>query len=216
MAKRLDPPCIYVLAGTNGAGKSSVGGAAFRQGGADYFNPDEATRLIVGANPDITLDQANSAAWNEGRRLLQRAIVERLDFAFETTLGGTTITALLREALSSGSAVRIWYVGLASPELHLARIRARVAQGGHDIPDGKVRERFDRSRLNLISLLPIATEVRVYDNSVDGDPATGAAPAPALILHTRRGAVVSVCDLADVPKWAKPLVAAAMKRRSVS
>ena len=60
----------------------------FRQAGADYFNPDEATARILAANPDISTAEANSAAWHEGKRLLERAIAERLDFAFETTLGG--------------------------------------------------------------------------------------------------------------------------------
>jgi predicted ABC-type ATPase len=44
-------PVIYVLAGVNGAGKSSIGGAAIRENGAEYFNPDEAARRIADANP---------------------------------------------------------------------------------------------------------------------------------------------------------------------
>ena len=106
----------------------------FRQAGADYFNPDEATARILAANPDISNADANSAAWHEGKRLLERAIAERLDFAFETTLGGHTISALLHEALAAGVEVRMWFVGLSSPELHIARVRVRVARGGHDIP----------------------------------------------------------------------------------
>jgi len=74
VAKRGRVPCIYVLAGTNGAGKSSIAGAAIRAQGAEYFNPDEAAALIRAANSGITLPQANSAAWNQGRRLLERAI----------------------------------------------------------------------------------------------------------------------------------------------
>ncbi|TMH52858.1 MAG: hypothetical protein E6H53_20515, partial [Betaproteobacteria bacterium] len=72
---------VYVLAGCNGAGKSSIGGAALRQSGSDFFDPDEAARRIDGANaarkPRLTQAQINGAAWNEGRRLLQRAIDER-------------------------------------------------------------------------------------------------------------------------------------------
>jgi predicted ABC-type ATPase len=162
-----------VLAGTNGAGKSSVAGAMFRQAGADYFNPDEATARILAANPDISTADANSAAWHQGKRLLERAIAERLDFAFETTLGGHTISALLHEALAAGIEVRMWFVGLSSPELHMARVRSRVARGGHDIPEEKIRERYDRSRINLIELMPRLTELRVFDNSFDADPHAG-------------------------------------------
>src|SRR5688572_18354280 len=166
---------IYVLAGTNGAGKSSVAGATLLQRGVEYFNPDEAATQIRSASPGITAEEASSAAWRQGKRLLQRAIAVHLSFAFETTLGGHTMTALLESALRLGVEVRIWYVGLSSPELHIARVRSRVARGGHDVPDTKIRERYDRSRLNLIHLMPKLTELRVYDNSQEADPHAGVA-----------------------------------------
>jgi predicted ABC-type ATPase len=204
-------PCIYVLAGTNGAGKSSIGGAMLLASGAEYFNPDEAARRFLSVHPGMTQQEANSAAWQQGKRLLERAISERLDFAFETTLGGRTITALLHRALSEKIEVRIWYVGLANPELHIARVRSRVAAGGHDIPEATIRKRFNQSRLNLVDLLPRLTELRVYDNSVEGDPRSGVAPQPTLLLHLHRGKIVNSCDLAATPGWAKPILAAAVK-----
>jgi predicted ABC-type ATPase len=204
-------PCIYVLAGTNGAGKSSIAGVMFLQAGVDYFNPDQAARAILAGNPRLTQTDANSAAWHQGRRLLERAIAERGTFAFETTLGGNTITALLERALGAGLAVRVWYVGLNGPELHIARVRARVARGGHDIPTEQVRARYDASRLNLIRLLPKLTELRVYDNSAEADPRAGVPPEPLLVLHMLRGRIVRACPLAQTPDWAKPIQAAAMR-----
>jgi predicted ABC-type ATPase len=200
-----------VLAGTNGAGKSSIAGAMLLRQRVEYFNPDEAARRILAANPGTSQTQANSAAWHEGRRLLERAIAERLDFAFETTLGGRTITALLERAASRGFEVRVWYVGLNGPELHIARVRARVAKGGHDIPEPRIRERYDASRLNLIRLLPGLSELWVYDNSREADPDAGVAPEPMLVLHVRRGKLVGPRDLGRTPEWAKAIVAAAMK-----
>jgi len=204
-------PRIYVLAGTNGAGKSSIAGAMLLRQRVEYFNPDEAARRIRAANPGISQTQANGAAWHEGKRLLERAIAERLDFAFETTLGGRTITALLERAVARGFEVRIWYVGLNGPELHIARVRARVVKGGHDIPEPRIRERYDASRLNLIRLLPSLSELWVYDNSKDADPDAGMAPEPRLVLHVRHGAVVGPRDLARTPEWAKAIVAAVIK-----
>ena len=64
---------------------------------------------------------------------------------------------LLEQAIEKGMAVRVWYVGLENVELHSARVRARVAAGGHDIPEAKIRARSDQSRLNLIPLLPELT-----------------------------------------------------------
>jgi predicted ABC-type ATPase len=202
-----------VLAGTNGAGKSSVAGAMFRQSGADYFNPDEATRRILAANPGISNADANSAAWYEGKRLLERAIAKRLDFAFETTLGGHTIPVLLHKAAAAGIDVRIWFVGLASPEMHIARVRARVARGGHAVPDDKIRERYDRSRLNLIELMPALTELKVYDNSIEADPHAGRSPQPILVLHVAERRIVQMIDLPKTPDWARPVVAAAIRLR---
>jgi predicted ABC-type ATPase len=202
-------PEIVVLAGTNGAGKSSVGGEALRQAKSDYYDPDEATRRFVEAGYDLR--EANSLAWSEGKYRLEQAILRRHRFAFETTLGGTTITGLLLKASNVGVPVRMWYVGLTSPDLHIARVRARVARGGHDIPDQTIRERFESSRSNMVCLLPHLAELKVYDNSREADPHEGLMPTPELILHLRQGKIVQVCGLGAVPEWAKPITAAALK-----
>ena len=123
-------PRIYVLAGVNGAGKSSIGGAMIRASGGEYYNPDEAAKALIAANPGLEQAKANAAAWRQGKRLLERAITERLDFAFETTLGGGTMTGILADAAAAGFEVRVFYVGLASPELHLERVSRRVGAGG--------------------------------------------------------------------------------------
>jgi predicted ABC-type ATPase len=200
-----------VLAGTNGAGKSSIGGAMLLAEGVRYFNPAEAAARLRVANPGVSEAEAQSLAWHEGKRLLERAITERLDYAFETTLGGNTISGLLEHALSTGIEVRIWFVGLAGADLHVARVRSRVSRGGHSIPEEKIRERYARSLLNLIRLLPRLTELLVYDNSKEADPHTGAAPKPRLILHLAGGTIVAMCDPAIVPDWAKPVVLAALR-----
>jgi predicted ABC-type ATPase len=203
--------CIYVLAGVNGAGKSTIGGAAFRAFGGDYYNPDEAARKLIASNPALQQTEANSRAWRAGLAMLEQAIAGRLDFAFETTLGASTIPRVLAQAAAQGIEVRIWYAGLATAALHIARVRARVARGGHAIPEQAIRRRFEHSRLNLIQLMPVLTALRVYDNSVEADPAAGKAPTPQLLLHMERGRIMNPRDLPQAPDWAKPVVAAAMK-----
>ena len=206
-----DLPRIYVLAGVNGAGKSSLGGAAFRAAGADYYNPDEAARALMAANPALTQADANSGAWRKGVELLMRAIRERKNFAFETTLGANTIPGLLMEATPQGIELYVWYMGLSSPELHIERVRARVRRGGHDIAVEHIRRRYEYSRLNLINLLPRIRALRVYDNSTDADPATGKIPKPKLVLHMGNGKILNRRNLRSTPDWAKPIVAAALK-----
>jgi predicted ABC-type ATPase len=205
------PSRIHVLAGVNGAGKSSIAGAAIRAFDGEYYNPDEAARMLMAARPGMQQAEANAAAWHQGRRLLERAIAERLDFAFETTLGGNTLPALLARGADQGAEIHVLYIGLASPELHLERVRSRVRAGGHDIPEEHIRRRYEHSRLNLIHLLPRLASLRVYDNSAEADPARGRTPEPVLVLHLEKGKIKNPDDLARSPAWAKPIVAAALK-----
>jgi predicted ABC-type ATPase len=205
------PAQIRVLAGVNGAGKSSIVGATIRDKGGEYYNPDEAARAIMAANPGLGQTEANAAAWEQGRRLLERAIDQGLDFTFETTLGGNTMPALLAEAARRGVEVRILYVGLGSADAHVQRVRQRVRAGGHDIPEADIRRRYRHSLINLVTLLPALTELRVYDNSTTADPAAGQAPRPVLVLHMERGRIVGPSDLTATPPWAKPVVAAALE-----
>lgn len=202
---------IIVLAGVNGAGKSSVAGASLRAAGGDYFNPDETARLYRELHPQATPEQANAWAWQKGRRNLEIAIQRRLVFHFETTLGGNTIPGILLHAARNGTPVRIIYVGLASPDLHIARVRHRVALGGHDIPEAKIRERWENSLRNLILLLPHLSGLRVFDNSSEADPTTGLAPDPLLLLAMRHGKIREMTTPSTAPVWAKPLLATALR-----
>ncbi len=205
------PPRLFVIAGVDGAGKSSIAGAAIRESGSEYFNPDEAAGAVLGANPNLTQKEANSAAWHTGVRLLRRATAERFDYTFETTLGGNTIPRLLAEAASHGSQIHLWYVGLSTVQLHIERVRSRVRRGGHHIPEQDIRRRFDHSRIHLIDLLPHLTTLRVFDNSTPGDPSLGQLPNLQLVLHMERGKILGPPKLTNTPTWAKSIVAAAIK-----
>ena len=205
------PQRLFVIAGVNGAGKSSIAGAAIRESGSDYFNPDEAARSILQANPTLTQKEANSAAWHAGVRLLKRAMTEHLDYTFETTLGGNTIPHLLAQAASQGIQIHLWYVGLSSVQLHIDRVRARVLRGGHNILEQDILRRYDHSRLNLIELLPHLATLRMYDNSTPGDPALGQLASLQLILHMEQGRILGPPNLTNTPAWAKSIVAATMK-----
>lgn len=206
-----EAPVLFVLAGPNGAGKSSIGGAFYRSIGRDYFNPDEVTRQILLSNNSLDPQQANSLAWQLNVRMLREAITRRTSYAFETTLGGNTITALLRQGIQAGLRLHLWYAGLDSPERHLARVAARVARGGHDIPEAKVRERYRSSLLNLIQLAPLTHRLQVFDNSIE---AIDAMPEPKLVLAVSAGRIdtpATLDALRATPDWAQPVVARAFE-----
>lgn len=202
---------IVVAAGTNGAGKSVIAGeflAARAEG--TYFNLDFVAKAM--ANRDgITLTEANERAWNLGFALLNRSIQRKQNFSFETTLGGNSITQALMRAAALGVEIYIFYVGLDSPDRHIARVTARVTRGGHPIPAEKIRERYPKSLTNLIKLLACASEVRVYDNS---DESADGTPRARLILSMSRQRISrpSIEELIETaPEWARPVVAAAIR-----
>lgn len=203
-------PVLFVLAGVNGAGKSSIGGLQLRRAGMAWFNPDTFARELA-AETGCHQESANAQAWAEGMRRLDDAVANGRTFAFETTLGGTTVATKIRAATRTHD-VLIWFCGLASPEQHLARVRLRVAHGGNDIPEAKIRERYPLALANLIALMPYVAEVKVYDNSADVPPGD-VIPDPTLVLHLVGGAVTWPREpegLRGTPDWAKPLVEAAL------
>ena len=207
-------PVLHVLAGVNGAGKSSIGGHLLERRGLTWFDADTFARELRRAS-GCDQETANAHAWNEGLRRLDEAIAGRYSHAFETTLGGRTVAARLAAAARTHE-VAIWFCGLASPDLHVARVRARVAAGGHDIPEARIRERHPRALQNLIALMPVPARLQVYDNSAEvaeGRPI----PDPVLVLEMREGRLVwpardDVEALGRTPQWAKPLLEAALMR----
>ena len=137
-----------VVAGTNGAEKARSGVFMADRGLA--IRPGQFA-LAVAAGKAVP--EANELAWRLGYDRLRTAIDRGDDFAFETTLGGKSILGELHRALKLRREVRVVYVGLASLELHIARVRARAARGRHDIPLVKIRERYGRSLANLVTLI---------------------------------------------------------------
>lgn len=203
-----DRPTLTVLAGTNGAGKSSLAGAVLEARAAAFFNPDREAQSLRRHQPELSATEANAIAWSIGRDRLTAALRQRQSFNFETTLGGNTIRRLLQQAHGAGLRLRIWYCGLDSVERHLQRVRARVGRGGHDIPEAKIRERFDASRENLCRLMPSIDELLLFDNSIEADPYQQQAPAPRRLLHLRDGVLLSLDPV--MPEWAKPIAAAVL------
>ena len=197
---------ITVIAGVNGAGKSSIAGAWIRDAGGEYFNADEVARQLLSQDPKLSQYAANGQAWQMGFDYLFNAIKRDSDYTFETTLGGNTITQSLLGAIEKGVHIRIIYVGLSSAELHIERVQYRVSQGGHDIPEEKIRERFSRSIHNMMTLLPGCVEVQVFDNSL---PILNGKPGIKKLLSLKAGKVSIVTQV--LPAWAKPLATVALK-----
>lgn len=197
---------ITVIAGVNGAGKSSVVGSKFRSLGIEYHNPDEKAQALLLQHPSLKLNEANGQAWRYGFDKLSQAVSDDLDYIFETTLGGNSVPEKLHEAADANQKINIIFCGLNSPELHLQRVKARVKRGGHDIPEEKIRQRWVRSIYNMTQLIPVCENVKVYDNSrplVDGKPSP-------ILLFSMQGGAFKLPPTEAIPDWAKPLATAAI------
>ncbi|HSW13980.1 MAG TPA: hypothetical protein VLI06_14135 [Solimonas sp.] len=204
---------ILVAAGTNGAGKSSIVQRFVEAQGGAYFNPDQETRKLV--SKGVAADEANGMAWKINYDMLRAAIDDDRDHAFETTLGGNSIAYEMMRTLATERRLTILFVGLTSVELHMQRVAERVARGGHDIPEDKIRARYTRSRENLLSFIGTQAQIRVWDNS---EQSAEGRPKPKLMfsIADRQLDLPQDYDPARVPEWVKPLLARAFKFSTIA
>ena len=157
---------ILILAGPNGAGKSTF---------AKEFLPNEA-ECPVFINADLIAAGLSPflpdlAAIKAGRLMLEEMEehTERgRSFAFETTLAGRGYVRMIRKWRQLGYGVKLFFLSLASPDEAIARVAARVAQGGHNVPETVVRRRFDAGLNNFKTIYRHEVNYwRWYDNSGD-------------------------------------------------
>lgn len=150
---------------------------------------------------------ANQQAWAIGYAALCRVVETDGNYAFETTLGGHSIPLQLMRALAFGRQLVILYAGLSSVDLHLRRIRERVARGGHAIRPEKGRQRYDDSCRNLLWFIGTGATIRVWDNS---EQATDGGPHGAREILRTDGRTATFglrSDIRKVPPWTWPLFA---------
>ena len=159
------PRCI-VIAGPNGAGKTTFAREYLpKDAGVIHFV--NADLLAAGLSP-LRPESAVLAAGRWFLMELDRLAKARLDFAFESTLSGLTYLGRLKRWKTAGYRIEIIYLRLATPQLALRRIAARVKQGGHDVPRADVLRRFDRGWKNFVTAYRLQADAwTVYDNSGD-------------------------------------------------
>ena len=186
-----DAPRVVILAGSNGAGKTTAARTvlADKLGVMTFVNADVIATGLSGFDPE-------AVAFEAGRIMLDRLhelADQRVDFAFETTLSSLTYAPWLKSLQANGYHVSLFYIWLTDVDLAIRRVAIRVAQGGHDIPEATIRQRYARSIRHFHKLYgPFVDEWMVYDNS--GNDEYG------LIAASRKGQPPTIYD----PElWAK-------------
>lgn len=133
---------LVIVGGPNGSGKSTFAEEYVHRFGMAYLGADAIAAELAPHDPL----SVRVAAGKQFVRRLSAAIEAGESRVVESTLSGQGLERHIQAARAQGYEVIMVFVTLDSPELCMARIRERVAQGGHFVPDDDVRRRFGRAR----------------------------------------------------------------------
>ncbi|WP_188501720.1 zeta toxin [Pontibacter amylolyticus] len=101
--------------------------------------------------------------------LRKKLLLERKKFSFETVFSHPSKLDIMREAAAAGYKVYLYFVSTESPEINKFRVHVRTQQGGHDVPEDKIEQRYYRSLGLLFEAAQLAYQVYFFDNSRDGE-----------------------------------------------
>lgn len=159
-------PQLWVLAGGNGAGKTTFHRQFLEPRGVLFANADELARQIDPVSPEQYSYRAAQMVGHLRSELLR----ERRSFCFETVFSHPSKIDFLAAAKSVGYEIILVIVHLESPALNQARVAQRVSEGGHAVPADKVASRIPRTLQNLRKALPLCDQVHMLDNSSASSP----------------------------------------------
>jgi predicted ABC-type ATPase len=156
-------PTIYVIAGCNGAGKTTFAKEFLPSVGVIRFlNADEIARGLSPLRPEAVAFKAGRLLLRELHELIER----RKTFALESTLSGRTYVNIFEKARQRGYTMELHFVWIPDVREAIRRVRQRVIEGGHDVPADDIRRRFARSIQHLLDdYLPLANRWALWDNS---------------------------------------------------
>lgn len=191
---------MVLLAGPNGAGKSTLYetrvAPSFR---APFINADLIQRDELGdPSPAAAYEAARIA---EARR--EDCLAQGNSFATETVFSHPSKLDLVRRAKARGFAVILFHVGVETAELSVERVRGRVEEGGHEVPEAKVRERYDRGGPLIRAAMHLCDRGHVFDNSRLNEP-----PERIISFAAGRPSFVK----ANLPPWARAIYAGDLVR----
>lgn len=149
-------PEIIVFAGPNGSGKSTI--TQLFQIDMDYINADDIKKSTLCTD----LEAAQKA-----EQLREQHLSQLKDFCFETVLSTDRNLKLLKKAKENGYFIKCVYILTALPDVNVMRVRARVIQGGHGVPEDKIRSRYHKSLELIKEVIPVCDICHIYDNSDD-------------------------------------------------
>lgn len=159
----MQKPEIVVIAGPNGSGKSTftefiVGPNQFADESFEYINADDIQR-------STNCEPLEAAIMATEKR--ETALREGRNFAFETVLSTRRNLDLLIKAKENGYFIRCFYFLTASSSINIQRVNSRVEEGGHSVPEEKIKSRYDKALSLIPELVEVCDSLNIWDNSTE-------------------------------------------------
>ena len=191
---------VVVFAGPNGSGKSTVvdNALALNQCPKTFICPDN---YVAAEDKDDA--EAIKAAMRKAEAVRHSELANGNSFSFETVLSMPDKLEFIRYAQWQGYTVHVVYVTTEDPEINIERVKTRVAQGGHDVPEDKLRARYERSMNLMFDVIREADRVDFYDNS-------GNTPRFVAMKND-----IAICTCDDVPAWLETYVLSKARERGI-
>jgi predicted ABC-type ATPase len=193
MNKAKENPIMFVLAGNNGSGKSTVRRSLL----------EKQLNVKVNIDPDLVAKQYKTTnetnpdlkAGRDVIRLVNQLIDNKESFSYETTLSGKSSINRIKKAKENGYKIMLYFVGLENVSLNIHRVIARRESGGHFIPKEDILRRNNTITKNLLDNLQLFDYLQILDNT---DEKT------KIILEYENSQVKYCSD--KIPNWSKIIV----------
>ncbi len=188
-------PNLYIIAGANGAGKTTSAFTVFPEimNCKEYVNADLIAKALSPFNPEANSIEA-------GRIMISRInklINENVSFAFETTLSSRSFFTLIEKAKKNNFKINLIFLWIDDHKVAIRRVESRVKEGGHSIPADIIKRRYLRGIYNLINIyLELSDYTLIVDN-------TGVLPKRIAELKFENGKFKK--NIYNTEKWNKIL-----------
>ncbi|MGD9158915.1 MAG: zeta toxin family protein [Desulfobacteraceae bacterium] len=156
-----DEKQLWVLAGGNGAGKTTFFKHYLAEFGLKFVNADLIARDINPDNPEKSSYEAVTIAAN----IRDNLISQGKSFCYETVFSHESKIDFIAQAKGLGYKIILVYIHLIDSNLNEARVYQRVTEGGHNVPADKIHSRIQRTIKHIKVALTLVDEAWILDNS---------------------------------------------------
>jgi len=184
---------LWVLAGGNGAGKSTFYRLFLQPVGLQFVNAD----LIAAELDKKNTEELAYIASRVAERLRYDLLKEGVSFCFETVFSHPSKIDFIADAKALGYEVILVFIHLQSDELNQARVAQRVTEGGHGVPGDKIISRIPRTLAHIRAALSLVDQARICENSSLSDPFLP-------IAHLEGNQIMQM--ISPLPEWADEML----------